>query len=182
MLFQQFVYSTEYKLQPPGPLPPRHLPKPELSPWGSSPPLALAEQLFLTPPASQDEPSQALCVTPASRIPQSHLILLLNSFLALTPLWTSYLFISVFACLCFISSNCRTTYWRTRLWLLAAVSQGRGTKGFRGKCVGRTNASVVARFPPYSVLFVQKKKLLIFSLLGGHLFLLLLNKNFLKLS
>ena len=42
--FQQFVYNTEYKLQPPecpGPLPPQHLPKTELSPWGSSLPLAL---------------------------------------------------------------------------------------------------------------------------------------------
>lgn len=42
--FQQFVYSTEYKLPPPacpGALPPQHLPKTELSPWGSSPPLAL---------------------------------------------------------------------------------------------------------------------------------------------
>ena len=127
------------------------LPEAPPCPWLS------AEQLFLAPPASQEEPSQALCVTRASRIPRSSLILLLNSFPALTTLWTSYLFISMFACLCFISSNCRTTYWRTRLWLLAAVSQGRGTKGFRGKRVGRMHTGLLPAFPLLCSVCTEKK-------------------------
>ena len=65
---------------------------------------------------------------------------------------------------------------------LQLCPRGAAQKAFEENVSAERTPSVVARFPPYSVLFVQKKKLLIFSLLGGHLFLLLLNKNFLKLS